>query len=334
MQDLLLDISDLSVVIPTDDGPVRAVRNVSFQINRGKTIGVVGESGCGKSMMGLSLMKLVPKPGYTNGKIVYHDVENGSKIDIHALNGSGAAIRRIRGGKISMVFQEPLTALNPVYTVGSQISEVLRAHQGMSRQASRECAVQALSEVGMPGSLQRVDEYPHQLSGGMRQRAMIAMALACGPELLIADEPTTALDVTIQAQILDILKKLKDSRNMAIVMITHDLGVIAEMADDIMIMYSGQVVEMGSAENIFYRANHPYTRGLINSAPRLNRSKTSRLSTISGTVPSPLNLPIGCSFAPRCRYVSEKCQAPPPLTEIDSGHFVRCWHTEQVAKEI
>ena len=331
MQDLLLDVSNLSAVIPTDDGPVRAVRDVSFRIMRGRTLGVVGESGCGKSMMGLSLMRLVPKPGYVEGKITYHEGENGATVHIHELEPGGDAMRRIRGRKISMVFQEPMTALNPVYTVGNQIGEALRLHHGMDRQAARNRAVEALSEVGIPGPLQRVDEYPHELSGGMRQRAMIAMALSCGPELLIADEPTTALDVTIQAQILDLLKELKANLNMAIVMITHDLGVIADMADEIMIMYAGQVVETGSPERIFYQPAHPYTRGLLESAPRINREKASQLSTIPGTVPSPLDLPEGCAFAPRCRYATEQCAMMPPVEKIEPGHQVRCWHADRVA---
>ena len=331
MQDLLLDVSNLSAVIPTDDGPVRAVRDVSFRIMRGRTLGVVGESGCGKSMMGLSLMRLVPKPGYVEGKITYHEGENGATVHIHELEPGGDAMRRIRGRKISMIFQEPMTALNPVYTVGNQIGEALRLHHGMDRQTARNRAVEALSEVGIPGPLQRVDEYPHELSGGMRQRAMIAMALSCGPELLIADEPTTALDVTIQAQILDLLKELKANLNMAIVMITHDLGVIADMADEIMIMYAGQVVETGSPERIFYQPAHPYTRGLLESAPRINREKASQLSTIPGTVPSPLDLPVGCAFAPRCRYATEQCALMPPVEEIEPGHQVRCWHADRVA---
>ena len=331
MDDLLLDISHLSATIPTDDGPVRAVRDVSFQIRRGRTLGVVGESGCGKSMMGLSLMQLVPKPGYVEGKIVLHDHEDGADIAIHDLEPGGDAMRRIRGRKIAMIFQEPMTALNPVYTVGNQIGEALRLHHGMDRDHARSRAVQALSEVGIPGPMQRVDEYPHELSGGMRQRAMIAMALSCGPELLIADEPTTALDVTIQAQILDLLRALKQSHNMAILMITHDLGVIADMADEIMIMYAGQVVETGSPEQIFYHPAHPYTRGLLESAPRINRGKESQLSTIPGTVPSPLNLPEGCAFAPRCRYATDQCALEPPVEEIEEGHRARCWHLDRVA---
>lgn len=331
MQDLLLDVSHLSAVIPTDDGPVRAVRDVSFRIRRGRTLGVVGESGCGKSMMGLSLMRLVPKPGYVEGKITYHERENGATVDINELEPGGDAMRRIRGRRISMIFQEPMTALNPVYTVGSQIGEALRLHHGLDRQAARTRAVEALSEVGIPGPLQRVDEYPHELSGGMRQRAMIAMALSCGPELLIADEPTTALDVTIQAQILVLLKELKESLNMAIVMITHDLGVIADMADEIMIMYAGQIVETGSPERIFYQPAHPYTRGLLESAPRINREKASQLSTIPGTVPSPLHLPEGCAFAPRCRYATKRCASDPPVEEVENGHQARCWHLDRVA---
>ena len=331
MNDLLLEISHLSATIPTDDGPVRAVRDVSFQIRRGRTLGVVGESGCGKSMMGLSLMQLVPKPGYVEGKIVLHGPEGGAGIGIHDLEPGGDAMRRIRGRKISMIFQEPMTALNPVYTVGNQIGEALRLHHGMDRDNARSRAVQALSEVGIPGPAQRVDEYPHELSGGMRQRAMIAMALSCGPELLIADEPTTALDVTIQAQILDLLRALKLSHNMAILMITHDLGVIADMADEIMIMYAGQVVETGSPEQIFYHPAHPYTRGLLESAPRINREKASQLSTIPGTVPSPLNLPGGCAFAPRCRYATDQCALEPPVEEIGEGHRARCWHLDRVA---
>ena len=294
---------------------------------------MVGESGCGKSMMGLSLMRLVPKPGYIEGEIVYHDGEDGSTVEIHGLDPTGEAMRRIRGHRISMIFQEPMTALNPVYTVGNQIGEALRLHHGMDRQAARDRAVEALSEVGIPGSSQRVDEYPHELSGGMRQRAMIAMALSCGPELLIADEPTTALDVTIQAQILDLLKELKSNLNMAIVMITHDLGVIADMADEILIMYAGQVVESGSPERIFYHPAHPYTRGLLESAPRINSEKATQLSTIPGTVPSPLNLPEGCAFAPRCRYATEQCAQAPPVEETEPGHHVRCWYADRIAAE-
>ncbi len=284
-------------------------------------------------MMGLSLMQLVPKPGYVEGSIVYYGRDNGTTVDIHALDPSGDEMRRIRGRKISMIFQEPMTALNPVYTVGNQIGEALRLHHGMDRQAARSRAVQALSEVGIPGPAQRVDEYPHELSGGMRQRAMIAMALSCGPELLIADEPTTALDVTIQAQILELLRELKSNHDMAIVMITHDLGVIADMADEILIMYAGQVVETGSPERVFYEAAHPYTRGLLESAPRINRDRTARLSTIPGTVPSPLKLPEGCAFAPRCRYATEQCGQMPPVEEIEPGHQVRCWHADEVAKD-
>ena len=284
-------------------------------------------------MMGLSLMKLVPKPGYTNGKIVYHDVENGSKIDIHALNGSGAAIRRIRGGKISMVFQEPLTALNPVYTVGSQISEVLRAHQGMSRQASRECAVQALSEVGMPGSLQRVDEYPHQLSGGMRQRAMIAMALSTKPKLLIADEPTTALDVTIQAQVLDLMKDLVSEFGMAILFITHDLGVIAQVADRVAVMYLGGIVESGPVREVLKSPAHPYTRGLINALPKLD-SLDEPLTPIPGDIPSPLERPAGCVFHTRCPEVlADRCNSSvPQRIKLGHGHSASCFAIDSKEK--
>ncbi len=333
MDDLLLDISHLSATIPTDDGPVRAVRDVSFQIRRGRTLGVVGESGCGKSMMGLSLMQLVPKPGYVEGEIVLHDQEKGTNIEIHDLVPEGDAMRRIRGHRISMIFQEPMTALNPVYTVGNQIGEALRLHHGLDRDNARSRAIQALSEVGIPGPAQRVDEYPHELSGGMRQRAMIAMALSCGPDLLIADEPTTALDVTIQAQILDLLRALQQSHNMAILMITHDLGVIADMADEIMIMYAGQVVETGSPDQIFYHPAHPYTRGLLESAPRINREKAQQLSTIPGTVPSPLNLPDGCAFAPRCRYATDQCMLEPTMEEIEEGHRARCWHLDRVRQD-
>jgi oligopeptide/dipeptide ABC transporter ATP-binding protein len=304
---------------------VRAVDGVSFSIERQKTLGVVGESGCGKSVTGLSIMGLVPMPPgkIVEGKILYH--RNGKIVDITKLNPKGREIRSIRGNEIAMIFQEPMTSLNPVYTIGNQIMEAIILHQKVNKKEARERAIEMLTEVGIPLPEQRVDEYPHQLSGGMRQRAMIAMALSCNPSLLIADEPTTALDVTIQAQILELMKKLQEEFRMAIMMITHNLGVVAETSDNVVVMYMGKVVEQSDVRRVFHDPKHPYTQGLMKSIPSLAKRK-ERLEPIKGVVPDPYDLPPGCVFNPRCPYAQEICmKEEPSFFEVEGGHWAKCW---------
>lgn len=319
MSDALVKVENLRTHFYTEDGEVPAVDGVDFYINRGETLGVVGESGCGKSVTSLSIMRLIPDPP---GKIL-----KGSSIEFEGeelLTKRESAMRKIRGNDISMIFQEPMTSLNPVYTCGDQIMEAIILHQGLSEREARAQAIDMLKLVGIPDPDKRVDEYPHQLSGGMRQRIMIAMALSCNPKLLIADEPTTALDVTIQAQILELMKRLKDELGMAIMLITHDLGVIAEMAERVVVMYAGKIVEEGNVFDIFADPQHPYTEGLLNSIPRLDRPG-GRLHVIEGVVPNPLNMPVGCYFNPRCPYVMDVCRAKQPeLQEVD-GRRVACW---------
>jgi oligopeptide/dipeptide ABC transporter ATP-binding protein len=326
----LIEIRDLRVSFPLEDRIVHVVHDVSFTIPRGGTLGLVGESGCGKSMTGLSLLQLIPPPGsITGGSILYcREKENGKQVDIVSLPPRGDAIRAIRGDEIAMIFQEPMSSLNPVYTIGQQIGEMVRLHQKATKQEARERAIEMLQKVGIPIPELRVDEYPHQLSGGMRQRAMIAMALSCNPVLLIADEPTTALDVTVQAQILDLMRQLQDEMGMAILIISHDLGVIADLAEQVVVMYAGRVVEHGSAEDIFYDPQHPYTRGLLHAAPTLGVPTEERLYSIPGTVPNPLAMPRGCAFRPRCPERFAKCVEPPILEEISAGHQARCWARE------
>lgn len=333
MNDILLDVKGLSVEIPTDDGLARPVQKVSFKIERGKTLGVVGESGCGKSITGLSLLQLIPRPGEISaGEIYWYDKDAESPVAIHLLHRDADEMRDIRGNKIAMIFQEPMSSLNPVYSIGEQIGEVVRLHQNKGKKEARGIAIQMLDKVGIPGAAKRVDDYPHQFSGGMRQRAMIAMALSCNPQLLIADEPTTALDVTIQAQILDLLKSLQDDMNMAVMMITHDLGVIADMADDMIIMYAGRVVESGRPDHIFYRSRHPYTKGLLNSIPRMGSSRNQPLASIPGIVPSPIDPPLGCAFFNRCSDHDEICNEDPEWTVLENCHGVKCWHHAEVAE--
>jgi len=325
----LLEISGLSTIFPTDDGIIRAVDDVSFSISRGQTIGLVGESGCGKSVTGLSILQLVPSPGIIeHGQILYHRDGDKESIDIPKLPARGELMRSIRGNEIAMIFQEPMTSLNPVYTIGSQIVEAIVLHQRVGKKAAREQAVEMLARVGIPGPRQRADEYPHQLSGGMRQRAMIAMALCCHPAMLIADEPTTALDVTIQAQVLDLMRELQQEMGMAILMITHDLGVIADLVDEVVVMYAGRVVEKGSLDAIFYEPLHPYTHGLLASIPVLGKPTEERLRSIMGTVPHPLALPKGCAFRPRCMERMPVCLEMPELKEVQTGHAVRCWQCD------
>jgi len=317
----LLEVKNLQTHFPTRAGLVKAVDDVSFYINEGELLGLVGESGCGKSITALSVMRLIAAPGkIVGGSITFKGEE--------LLTASDERMRDIRGDDISMIFQDPMTSLNPVYTVGEQIAEALRLHRGLNKKDAVEAAIEAMKEVAMPAPERRIKDYPHQLSGGMRQRVMIAMALACNPELLIADEPTTALDVTIQAQILELLNELRQTRKLAVLLITHDLGVVAEVADRVCVMYTGRIVEQSGVNEIFERPKHPYTQGLLRSVPKLRgigEAKEGRLSTIEGTVPSPTNLPAGCHFAPRCEFRMERCTHDPlPLYEVGNDVKVRC----------
>ncbi|HWS88966.1 MAG TPA: ABC transporter ATP-binding protein [Pyrinomonadaceae bacterium] len=306
---------------PTRAGLVRAVDGVSFHVGEGELLGLVGESGCGKSITALSVMRLVGSPGKIVGGEILFAGEN-------LLAASDERMREIRGDDIAMIFQDPMTSLNPVYTVGEQIAEALRLHRKLNRRQAREAAVEAMREVAIPDPGRRVDDYPHQLSGGMRQRVMIAMALACDPKLLIADEPTTALDVTIQAQILELIDELRRTRNLAVLLITHDLGVVAEVADRVAVMYTGRIVEESPVGELFARPKHPYTEGLLRSVPKLSQAdvhRATRLSTIEGTVPKPTNLPEGCHFAPRCPHRMPRCtEGDLPLYQLEGGVSVRC----------
>ncbi|MGC4005622.1 MAG: ABC transporter ATP-binding protein [Pirellulales bacterium] len=317
----LLEIANLSVAFPTEEGLVRAVNDVSIAIERGTTHGLVGESGCGKSVTAMSALRLIAPPGkIVAGRIQLHDEER--PYDITA--ASDGAMQRLRGKRIGMIFQEPMTSLNPVFTIGDQIGESLRIHEGLSKRDAQLRAIDLLRTVRISAPEKRVDDYPHQFSGGMRQRVMIAIALACSPRLLIADEPTTALDVTIQAQILDLLRKLQQENGMAILLITHDLGVIAEMADHVTVMYASQIVESAPVDELFAHPLHPYTVGLFRSRPQPGSHAT--LTSIPGMVPSPVNLPPGCPFHPRCAWKQPpRCASEmPTLREIRPNHWVRC----------
>jgi len=320
-EDILVSIRNLSVSFATEAGQVRAVNDVSFDIRKGRTLALVGESGCGKSVTALSILRLIPRPPgrITAGQIMF------GKADL--LDVAENRMRAIRGNHIAMIFQEPMTSLNPVYTVGDQIVEVIQLHQNKKGQAGWDHAVEMLRMVGIADPAQRVREYAHQMSGGMRQRVMIAMALSCWPELLIADEPTTALDVTIQAQILELLRKLQQQKNMAVLLITHDLGVVAENADEVVVMYASRVVEKASVEAIFDEPLHPYTQGLLRSLPRLGRH-AERLDAIGGSVPDPLHFPTGCKFHPRCPVGTDdkRCRTnEPELREVRPGRYAACW---------
>jgi peptide/nickel transport system ATP-binding protein len=315
----LLEVRGLKTHFATDRGLFRAVDGVSFAMPRGRTVGLVGESGCGKSVTSLSVMGLVPSPP---GKVEADTITFGG-TNVLALPPDER--RKLRGGKMSMIFQEPMTSLNPVHTVGQQIVEAIIAHSTMPPRAAKARAIEMLELVKIPSPARRIDDYPHNMSGGMRQRVMIAMALSCEPALLIADEPTTALDVTIQAQILDLLSDLQQRLGMAILIITHDLGVIAEMADQVLVMYAGQIVESAEVADIFADPQHPYTIGLLGSIPRLDVER-ERLATIEGTVPGANNQPKGCRFAPRCPFADGRCrEAMPPLRDISPTHRVACW---------
>jgi oligopeptide/dipeptide ABC transporter ATP-binding protein len=319
----LIQVKNLQTSFFTPEGEVRAIDGVSFEIGEGKTLGLVGESGCGKSVTSLSIMRLISSPP---GKIVGGEILYRGRDLLKLKNEE---MRKIRGNEISMIFQEPMTSLNPVFTVGNQIGEAIRLHQGLGKKQTREKTIEMLRLVKIGDPESRVDAYPHQLSGGMRQRVMIAMALSCNPSLLIADEPTTALDVTIQAQILELMKELQQKIGMALLLITHDLGVVAEQADQVAIMYAGKIVERASAQAIFARPFHPYTVGLLNSLPGTGDKKKKRLDAIPGMVPSPLHLPSGCRFRDRCPKASGLCaEAEPQLVEKEKNHLVACHFPE------
>jgi peptide/nickel transport system ATP-binding protein len=324
----LLEVDDLRIHFHTDDGVVKSVDGISFVLERGRTLGIVGESGSGKSVTSLGIMGLHQG---TKAKITGYIRLDGEDL----VNATPARVRALRGSKMAMIFQDPLSSLHPYYTVGDQIIEAYRIHNKVSKQSARQHAIDLLARVGIPQPQVRVDDYPHQFSGGMRQRAMIAMALSCDPELLIADEPTTALDVTVQAQILDLISGLQSEFGSAVIIITHDLGVVAELSDDILVMYAGRVAEYGSAVDIFGRPDHPYTWGLLSSMPRLDREKTSRLVPIPGTPPSLIRVPSGCPFHPRCRYTElvggRRCETEvPPLREVVTpGHAAACHLTAE-----
>jgi len=317
----LLEVNNLRTHFPTRSGLVRAVDGVSFYLDRGELLGLVGESGCGKSMTALSVMRLIASPGkIVEGEILF----DGQDL----LKLSDVEMRQMRGDDIAMIFQDPMTSLNPVFTVGEQIAEALRLHRKLSRNDAKRAAIEAMREVAIPDPARRVDDYPHQLSGGMRQRVMIAMALACNPKLLIADEPTTALDVTIQAQILELLDELRKQRELGVLLITHDLGVVAEVADRVAVMYTGRIVEESPVDELFARPKHPYTEGLLRSVPKLTSehvARKERLETIEGTVPRPTDLPQGCHFAPRCSHRMPRCtEGDIQLYQLENGVQVRC----------
>ncbi|HRE40129.1 MAG TPA: ABC transporter ATP-binding protein [Ignavibacteria bacterium] len=320
----LLEVKNLKTYFYTDDGVSKAVDDVSFNLEKGETLGIVGESGCGKSVTSLSIMRLIATPP---GKIAGGEILFKGR-DI--LKISEKEMREIRGNDISMIFQEPMTSLNPVFTCGNQIEEVLILHQNISKQDAKQKAIDMLKLVGIPAPEQRYNEYPHQLSGGMRQRVMIAIALACNPEILIADEPTTALDVTVQAQILELIEKLQRDLGMGVLIITHDLGVIAEVSDKVCVMYASKVAEYGDVKDIFKNPKHPYTIGLMNSIPKSTDSKKSKLATIEGTVPAATHYPQGCHFCTRCVFALEKCwKEEPPIEKVSNNHTVACWRKDE-----
>ena len=325
--DTLLDVRNLRTKYTTDDGTLYPVDNVSFRVKKGQTLGIVGESGCGKSQTALSIMRLIQKPGIVeSGEVLF----KGESL----LAKSDAEMREVLGNQMAMIFQEPMTSLNPVFTIGNQIEESIRLHKKeLNNEQIKGRAIEMLQLVGIPAPEKRYSEYPHQLSGGMRPRVMIAMAMSCNPQLLIADEPTTALDVTIQAQILDLMRKVQKEFNAGMILITHDLGVVAEMCQDVLVMYAGQVIEYGTVEDIFYRPKHPYTRGLLNSIPHFETGQRLKtLQTIPGLVPNLLQLPGGCRFQERCTYVTDVCrQQLPQLENLRGSHRVACFNVDATA---
>jgi oligopeptide transport system ATP-binding protein len=328
LSEKILEVKNLKTSFFTHLGEVQAVRGVSFSVEKGEVLGIVGESGSGKSVTSMSVMKLVAYPGKVkDGEIIFKGEDLVPKKEKEMLN--------VRGDKISMIFQDPMTSLNPVYTIGNQIVEAITRHQGLSKRKARKKAIEMLKLVGIPSPEDRIDNYPHEFSGGMRQRAMIAIALSCEPDLLIADEPTTALDVTIQAQIMELLKELKDKIDTSIILITHDLGVVADTCDKIAVMYGGLMMERGSAQDIFYNPKHPYTMGLLKSIPRMDLKEEGKLVPIPGTPPDLLNPPEGCPFAARCPYAMKICEVEmPDYYEFDNDHVAACWLQDEDAPEV
>ncbi|ODT67673.1 MAG: peptide ABC transporter ATP-binding protein [Pelagibacterium sp. SCN 63-23] len=329
-QDVAISVRDLKTFFYTNNRCNKALNGVSFDIKRGKTLCIVGESGCGKSVTAASIMQLLPTLSRIEaGEIIYHS--DRGDIPLHALERNGREMRRVRGAEIAMIFQDPMTALNPVYSVGFQIKESLKYHTDMTRRAAHDRAIKLLTEMGIALPEKRVNDFPHRYSGGMRQRAMIAMAMACNPKVLIADEPTTALDVTIQAQIFELMDKLKREHGTGIMLITHDMGVVADLADDVAVMYMGNIVEAGTVEEVLRNPVHPYTKALLASVPVLGRGKEQDIKAIRGSTPDPLNRPKGCQFADRCDFATAQCQAVPAETHITPTHRVMCWRYEELS---
>ena len=322
----LLEIKDLATYFYTESGVVKAVDHISYDVEEGEILGIVGESGCGKSVSALSIMRLVADPPgrIASGQVIFQGRD--------LLRLTDGEMRRVRGNQIAMVFQEPMTSLNPVLTIERQLTETLELHQGMSTSAAQQRAEELMDDVGIPDARQRLKEYPHHFSGGMRQRVMVAIALSCNPKLIVADEPTTALDVTIQAQILDLMRDLASKYGTALIIITHNLGVVARYASRVLVMYAGRIIETGSAQGIYHNPRHPYTIGLLNSVPRLDADRRVRLETIEGLPPDLIDLPSGCSFAPRCRFAYDRCtEESPALASVADGHQSACWRAEELS---
>jgi peptide/nickel transport system ATP-binding protein len=328
-KDIALSVKNLKTYFYTNNRCNKAVNGVSFEIKKGKTLCIVGESGCGKSVTAATIMQLLPTLSrIEEGEIIFY--KDDEKINIEKLPRNGKEMRGIRGSDIAMIFQDPMTALNPVYTVGFQIGENLKYHTDLNKKEIREKTISLLRDMGIPLPEKRVDEYPHSYSGGMRQRAMIAMAMACNPKILIADEPTTALDVTIQAQIFELMAKLKKDYDTAIMLITHDMGVVAELADNVAVMYMGNIVESGSVGDVLRRPTHPYTKALLDSVPVLGRGKDQNIQPIKGSTPDPYDRPIGCQFAPRCNWADQSCEVMPEISNVTSTHEVRCHKYKEI----
>ena len=330
--DNIISVKNLKTYFYANNRCNKALNGVSMDIKRGKTLCIVGESGCGKSVTASSIMQLLPKfSRIEEGEIIYHD-ENGRDIKIHELERNSKEMRQLRGKDIAMIFQDPMTALNPVYTIGWQIVEMIRTHEKISKKEAKERALKLLKDMGIPLAEKRIDQYPHEFSGGMRQRAMIAMAMSCNPKVLIADEPTTALDVTIQAQIFELMDKLKREYNTAIMLITHDMGVVCELADDVAVMYMGNIIESGSAKEVLENPSHPYTKALLKSIPVLGKGADQEINPIRGATPDPFDRPTGCQFAPRCDYYCKECDEQMPEEQLinESTHMVRCIKYKEV----